>query len=128
LTAPERNRGCASPYIDIIVVEVDNALGKVDRRFLSPPAREPLKPGAALPAQKIGIRKGKVSCSFTPTVNRLRSMIMSTILTQVAAEYGALAARDMFLAIQNTVSSMGTELYLILAAVAVGLYLLVKLL
>jgi hypothetical protein len=55
-------------------------------------------------------------------------MIITAILTQVAVEYGTLAARDMFLTVQNTLSSMGTELYLILAAVAVGLYLLVKLL
>jgi hypothetical protein len=49
------------------------------------------------------------------------------IIAQVAAEYGTLIARDVFATIGNLISTSGTEILLIAAAVLGGLYLLTRL-
>jgi hypothetical protein len=49
------------------------------------------------------------------------------ILAQVASEYGVLAARDFAVTVGNLISTSGTEIILIAAAVLGGLYLLTRL-
>lgn len=51
---------------------------------------------------------------------------ISAMLAQVAVEYGALAARDMFLTVKQQVTEIGSGTLLIAGAAAVGLLLLLR--